>query len=435
MRVDDSLINFVANLGTNRDKAAHTQYVLRPLDDQQLAAAYRTAWLPRKIVDIPALDACRKWRDWQAEADQITKIEAEEKRLKLQAKVLEAKIKARLFGGAAVYIGTGDGDPSKPISETAKVRHLTVLTRRQLVAGDIDDDPESESFGQPLWYEVANARDFVRIHPSRLVKFIGAPLPDDEIATGAERGWGDSVLNATMDAIKNADSTAANIASLIFEAKVDVIKIPDLMARLQDKEFEGLLLKRVQLAAMAKGINGTLMLDKEEEYEQKSGTVAGLEPLLLAFLQVVSGAADIPVTRLLGQAPGGLQASGKEDTRNYYDRISSIQSLEMGPALDVLDNLIIRQALGSRPQDVWYSWSSLWQSTDEERATIGKSTADTIKALADTKLFPDDALSKASVNVLVERGVMPGLDQEVEASPMQTPADDDERAAVDRSEE
>jgi hypothetical protein len=34
------------------------------------------------------------------------------------------------------------------------------------------------------------------------------------------------VLTATLDAIKNADSTAANIASLVFEAKIDIIKVP-----------------------------------------------------------------------------------------------------------------------------------------------------------------------------------------------------------------
>lgn len=423
--INDKLSNLVASLGTDRDKASHSEYGPTLVTDEQLVYAYRYAWLPRKIVDIPALDATREWRNWQADADQISKIEAEEKRLGLQRKVQECLTKARLFGGAGIYIGTGDSDPSKPIGQSAQVRHLTVLTRRQLTPGNIDIEPESPRYGKPAWYQVAGSR-VQTIHPSRVVTMIGNPLPDDELAVGREYGWGDSVLSAIYEAVRNSDSTAANVASLIFEAKVDVIRIPDLMAQMADPEFREKVLERMQLAARGKGINGSLILDKEEEYEQKSASFANLHDLIMTFMQLVSGAADIPMTRLLGQSPGGLQATGDHDTRNYYDRIASLQSLEITPALETLDNLIIRQALGGRPPEVWYEWASLWQPDAKEQAEIGKSTAETISKLAETKLFPDDALSEAAVNMLTERGVMPGLDQAVAEAPQDEPDLDEE---------
>lgn len=423
--ISDKLANLVANLGTDRDKASHTYYGEPVYSDEQLINAYRGAWLPRKIVDIPALDACRKWRDWQAEADQITAIESVERALCVQRKTLEALTKARLFGGAAIYIGTGDADPGQPITDRSEVRHLTVLTRRQIAPGELEQDPESPQFGLPAYYQLTNSA-VTRVHPSRVVRFIGAKLPDDELAAGREFGWGDSVLTAMFEAIRNADATAANVASLIFEAKVDVIKLPDFMQGLQDPDYERLVLERLRLAAMGKGINGALMLDKEEDYEQKSANFSSLKDIMLAFMQVVSGAADIPITRLLGQSPGGLQATGDSDTRNYYDRVSAEQELEMRPALAVLDELIIRKALGNRPPDVWYRWTSLWQSSDKEQAEIGKAVADTIKTLADTQLFPDEALSAAAVNMLTERGVMPGLDQAVEAAGAGADGDDED---------
>ncbi|WP_238174948.1 anti-CBASS protein Acb1 family protein, partial [Pseudomonas aeruginosa] len=77
----DKLVNFVANLGTERDKAAGSFYAPVVLTDEQLHNAYRGAWFPRKVVDIPAKDATRRWRAWQASKAQIEKIEAEEKRL------------------------------------------------------------------------------------------------------------------------------------------------------------------------------------------------------------------------------------------------------------------------------------------------------------------------------------------------------------------
>ena len=95
----DTLRALVGGLGNpERDKAAGLYYADPVWDDAQLVNAYRGAWLPRKIIDIPAMDACRAWRDWQAKSAQIGDIEDEEKRLNVRGKVLEAKIKARLFG-------------------------------------------------------------------------------------------------------------------------------------------------------------------------------------------------------------------------------------------------------------------------------------------------------------------------------------------------
>lgn len=418
----DSLTSLVSRMGTDRDKAATTFYANTVMTDDQLIAAYSTAWLPRKIVDIPALDACRKWRDWQAKKPQIEAIEEEEKRLNVKGKVLEAMKKARLFGGAALYIGTGDADPAKPLDVErigkGGIRYLNVITRRKLSAGEIERDPESEWYGKPKDYTLSgNNGQQVVIHPSRLVLFSGAMPADDEISTNARQGWGDSVLQSTLDAIKNADSTAGNIASLVFEAKVDVIRIPDFMASLNNEVYRSKIIERYTLANMSKGINGTLLLDKEEEYDTKSASLAGLTDILMAFMQIVSGAADIPVTRLLGQSPAGMNATGTADMKNYHDRIQSMQELELQPAMARLDECIERSA-GVVDPDVHYRWSPLEQMSEKERADIFKITADAARQLVGTtagqEIVPREAVSDALVNRLVEDGVLPGLDAAIE---------------------
>jgi hypothetical protein len=107
-----------------------------------------------------------------------------------------------------------------------------------------------------------------------------------------------------------------------------------------------------------------------------------------------------------------LNSTGESDLRNYYDAISSEQELTLRPALRILDDLIVRNAVGEAAADkVWYTWSPLWQVTDKEKADIGKTIAETMKALVDTQLYPPEALSKASVTVLSERGVLPGFEQ------------------------
>lgn len=414
----DSLRSFIGALGDPfRDKSASVYYDLPAWTDADLLNAYRGSWLPHKIVDIPAKDMVREWRDWQAEGDQIEKIEAEENRLNLRAKVFEAMVKARLFGGAGIYIGTGDTRPEEEFNPeriaAGGVRYLNVMLRRHLNAGDIETDPQSEWFGKPKWYDLQGPTGSVRIHPSRLVIFTGAPHPDEELSN-VNRGWGESVLISVMDAIKNADATAANIASLVFEAKVDVIRVPQMMASLADPAYRQKLLDRFQLAAAAKGINQTLLLDKEEEYDQKSASFTNLPDILDRFLQIVAGAADIPLTRLLGMSPGGMNATGQHDMKNYHDRLKADQELHVTPAMHRLDEALIRSALGTRPPEVHYRWSPLEQMSEKEQAEIGDKIATTVEKMNNTGLFPPEALARSAANAFVENGVFPGLEQAID---------------------
>lgn len=438
-RVYDGMQNLVANLGTDRDKAAHSFYAPPALTVDQAINAYRGSWLPRRIVDIPAFDACRKWRSWQADADQITAIEAEERRLNLREKTLQAVAMARLYGGSALFIGTGAARPDEPFDPEeigrGGLRYVTMLTQRQLTALAPDDNVESEFFGLPTAYDLTFRRGSapVRIHPSRLTLFTGAHLPDPEVATGMQVGWGESVLVATMDAIRHADATAANVASLVFEAKVDVVRIPNLMENLAtDPRFESLVIQRATLAATGKGINGMLILDKEEEYEQKSANFSTLPDIMDRFYQAVSGAAEIPVSRLFGRSAAGMNATGDGDERVYFDRVQAIQELEIAPAIARLDEALIRSALGARPPELHFVWVPLRQKTEVEVAGIGKTIAETGKAMKESALFPEEVLAKAVSNALIEAGALPGLEAAIDefGLALDEPDEDDEASAM-----
>lgn len=409
--VSDKLTNLVSGLGSARDKASGLGYAFTPLDDATLNALYRTSWLPRKIIDIPALDSCRKWRGWQAKKGQIELIEATEKRINVRAKVREAMIAARLYGGSAIYIATTDRDVSQPL-DVSRVRrdgllYLNLMSKHDLSADEIESDPTSPRYGKPTAYRIG--RNQLLIHHSRLAIFSGAEIPAGRLTSLAD-GWGDSVLQAIMDAVDQSNGTNANVASLVYEAKVDVLKIPEFMANIGDPQYVAKVLERARLAAQGKGINGTLLMDKEEEYESKSASFGGLPDVMDRFLQAVAGAADIPATRLLGQSPAGLNATGESDLRNYYDRIQSMQELDLSPAMELMDECIIRSALGTRPPEVHYVWKTLWQPTAAEKSENDKRTAETIKTLRETQLWPDDVMSVAATTLLVENGVMPGIE-------------------------
>ena len=408
----DSLRSLITGLGDPLlDKSASVMYGHTFLTDLQLLNSYRNTWLAKKIVNIPALDALRKWREWQADQKDITLIETEERRLGLKLKLLQAKTLARLWGGACIYIGDG-GDASKEFvpESIAKggLKYLTVMSRREMVAGELEVDPTLEQYGQPKAYQVANATTFLDIHPSRLVLQVGDAHPDPwNMLTNV--GWGDSVLQAVWTAVTNADATAANIASLVFEANVDVYKVPELMEHLANAQYRGKLIDKFTLANIGKSVSKALITDADEEYDRKQISFSALPDVLQQFLIIVSGAADIPLTRLLGQSPSGLSSTGEHDMKNYYDRVSSIQTLEIGPAMHRLDEALIRSALGKRPEEIFYTWAPLEQMSEKEQAEIGKLHAETANILMTTGLFAPEEMREVVGNQLVEDGFYPGL--------------------------
>lgn len=420
--IGDGLANSLSGLNTERDKAAHSYYAEPTVDLLELVNAYRGSWMARKIVDIPALDSCREWRAWQASQAQIEAIEAEEKRLNVRGKVLEARKKARLFGGAAVYADFGD-DASQPLDleriKKGGIRFLTVFTPRQLVPGEIETDPMSEFFGMPKEFTVVGgATGQARIHPSRLTTFIGAELPDRDITSSAF-GWGDSVLVSVMSAVKQAESASANINSLIFEANVDVVSIEGLAEILKMPGGEDKVRDLLKLNLDAKSNLRALVLDAKNTYARKAVSFASLPDLLDRFDQHAAGAADIPMTRFMGMSPGGLNSAGESDLRNYYDRVSAGQTLEMGPALTRLDEALIRSATGARDPAIHYDWNPLWQLSETEKATVFKTKADAARTIAGNggtsePLMPIEALSDALVNELVEDGSLAGLETAIE---------------------
>jgi phage-related protein (TIGR01555 family) len=147
----DRLTNVMSGMGTTADKRSALFYNFAPLDGAQAEAGYRTSWLIRKIVDVPPFDMTREWRDWQADADTIQKLEAEEKRLQLKAKCERALVLARLFGGSAMILGTKDADTTLPLNVSRVSRgglvYIHVLSRWQISEGQCRTDPADPWFG------------------------------------------------------------------------------------------------------------------------------------------------------------------------------------------------------------------------------------------------------------------------------------------------
>jgi phage-related protein (TIGR01555 family) len=121
------------------------------------------------------------------------------------------------------------------------------------------------------------------------------------------------------------------------------------------------------------GIEGLTILDANDEFEaQGHQAFSGLSDALMQFGQQLSGALQIPLVRLFGQSPAGLNSSGDSDLRTYYDGINSQQESRLRLPFDWMLRLTAKSEGIVLPPNFNYKFKSLWQSTPEQNAAIAE---------------------------------------------------------------
>jgi uncharacterized protein len=411
----DGLENFVAGLGTDRDKRAHSSYgFVHTVSRPELEAMYRSSWLAKRVVNTVADDMTRE--GWTVEFDDpdgegSKALARAEKRLQVTAKINSALRWARLYGGCIVVMGTKGQKLNEPLDPVrvrrGDLRYLQVLDRWRCAASPtLTTDLEDPNFGLPEYFIVAESS--VQVHHSRVLRFDGPELPYFQWRQNAM--WHDSELQHTYGALMDVDATTAALASMMFEANVDVVTSEGLNDVLATKDGEARVTKRYRLAGTLKAINRLLLLDGKEKYEKKGNSFANLDKVLDKFMDNVCGASEIPRTRLFGQSAAGLNATGEGDEKNYHDVVSNKQETDLRPQLDRLYAVLGPSTLGAMPDDFEFDFNPLKQISDKEQAAI-----DYQRAQTDDIYFAMGVLDEAMVGrSLKTRGTYALTDEDID---------------------
>ncbi|MFX4084493.1 DUF1073 domain-containing protein [Sphingobium yanoikuyae] len=384
----------------------------------QLAlAAYMQSGMMKKVIAIPAEDRVREWRDWQADSDKITLIEAEEKRLELQAKTQEAENLRGVGGGAFIIVTAGNhAEELKPeqISKGGIVA-INVVSRWQIRGKDWDRELASPRYGLPAMWEVDNENGAPsQIHPSRVVPFRGARLPAGATLSDEGKFWGDSRLMRVYTEVSRSDETQAWFAALVKKAKLLRFGVPGLETYDQDQ-----LNKRVALIAQGENsLNATLFRasggtdDPGETITDYQVNWQGIPAMMDAFDQRVAAVSDIPFTRLMGRSPAGMNATGAYDDLNLVKTVKTGQELELRPCLEQLDPFLLRSA-GVDPEGVWWQFAPLSAPTEKEAADTFAVIMGAVEKLQATGAIPDREFAKGLQNLAIENGWLPGIDEDL----------------------
>lgn len=412
----DGLSSIISGIGTTADKRSGQFYSFCKLPWQAVEARYRSSWLARKVIDLPASEMCRPKRSWQADGADIAALEKLESRLCVWDKIEEALRLGRMGGGLLV-IGAMQGNVDQPLRPDAirkgQLQYLHVMCKDDVVLGDINRDPGSPLFGQPSYYEIVGEAQMVRLHPSRVIPFKGRYVPRRG-NSDIDAFWGDSEIDAIDDAIRNADSAQNGLSSLIEEAKVDIWGIPELTQQIMMPEYEAALIKRMTLSNTMKSIHNAVIKDSQDTWDTRELNLSNVPDVIMAYIALVAGAASMPATVLLGKSPDGMNATGDGDLQNWERILDGWRESKIRPALNILDEVLVRSALGDKPDDVWWDFGPLRERAPKEILEEVKLAAETVASVINAGM-PQEPVLEAMANNMVESGMFPGLDEAMDA--------------------
>lgn len=395
-RTSDSFTNWMARLGLGENNQLsagyyHFDYLTR--NRTQLEAAYRTAWLVSAAVDAPAEDMTTQGIELEGslKPDQISAMYAEMDNLQIWTATANGLRWARLFGGAIGVILIDGQDVSKPLRmETVgkdSFKGLLILDR-WLVNPNLTNlitQPGPE-LGLPKYYDVvadSNAMPSMHIHHTRVIRFEGLPLPYYQWL--AEQTWGESVIEKIHDRLVAFDSGTMGVAQLLFKAHLRTLQVKNLRELIAagGEAYEALL-KQLQSIRLLQSNEGLTVLDAEDEFQAHTFSFSGIDSTLLQLGQQLSGALQIPLVRLFGQSPAGLNATGESDLRTYYDKIHREQNSRLKVPLQRILDVLARSMGIKLPKDFNFHFRPLWQLTEVEKSEIAAKDAETITKIWDS---------------------------------------------------
>lgn len=309
-----------------------------------------------------------------------------------QTRLFEALVWARVFGSSLVVLGIDDGGRQDQETMAAPLIEekiqalcwLRIYDRFDVEILSYYDDPFLSTMGEPEIYGIRtdpnNADLLVPVHASRIVR-LDSTVPCNRRRKKHNSGFGESIFPSIDATLRDYAQSWGAVTNLLQEAGLLALKMQGFSEMLAADQ-DGVLADRLAVLEQCRSAFRLFPLDAEhEDLERYKLGIEGLAPILVQLALQISAISEIPVTLLFGQSPAGLQATGSENLRHYYDGIASKQETWLRPALERLVRLLFLAKRGPTAGLVPKSWSltfrSLWQLSEPERAELRYKQAQT----------------------------------------------------------
>lgn len=339
----------------------------------QVCSNMATNWLMDKICSIPARDAIR---NGYTIPDVDIDLRETDDDYQISHQMSELIRWGRVHGGrvAIFHIDTENDEEwyanpfnidgvtpgsYKGISQVDPVWVYPELTHENLT------DPSSPNFYRPTYWRIGNKR----YHRSHLHFFIPHPVADT--LKNAYNFMGVSVPQRVLERIYSAERSANEAPQLLMTKRTNVYRASASGAA----NFEDLAADLLAWTRLRDNY-GVKACFEGEDVQQFDTALGDVDSVIMTQYQLVSAAANVPVTKLLGTSPKGFNATGESDESSYREELESIQSNDLSPFL-ARHYRLVRRSLGiDRKTRIEIQWATLDSPSAVEIAQIEKSDAD-----------------------------------------------------------
>jgi phage-related protein (TIGR01555 family) len=349
------------------------RYAPLTFERQTLSYLYMENGLIRTAIDQPVDDALRGGVDIESPELDVDDIKALTNYLEENGVWEQVKTTmkwGRLFGGAGLIVNNGQ-DPStrldlKSMDENSPLA-FEDADRWELSMPNKNQEKQLQELMYPsgdLFFYYAKP-----IHRTRVISVVGDRAPS--LINRLFMGWGVSEVEKMVRDINQYIKAQDVIFELLDEAKMDVYRLEGYKSSLIRPGGQEKMARAVGLTNSLKSYLNALILDKNDEYDQKQLTFSGLAEMLKEIRIGIAATLRMPVEKLFGESAAGF-SSGEDSIENYNAMIESDIRSRLRPLISTVIDVASVKLFGYQP-DTSFKYKSLRiMKQNEEQDLKGK---------------------------------------------------------------
>jgi phage-related protein (TIGR01555 family) len=384
----DGWENGLTELGTVNDKTTHgVFYSSGVLSLETLSDLYHFSDVARRVVESVPEETWRRGVtvELEGEEDASYRLQSAIEALDTVGKLQEAHIGGRRDGLGAVLLGAEDGQKLEApliVERVRKFEWLRGIEARELWPQTYYQDGGNAGEPETYLYTPLFGATSSIVHESRLICFNG--VRTTKLARIQNSGRNHSVLQPMHDVLRQFDVGWKAVEHLLTDGYQTVIKMAGLAAQI-GAQGQAKVEMRMRLIDRQRSVGRPILLDagnpqtgqEAESFERTSVSFEQVPAILEKFMLRMASAAKMPVSKLMGQAPAGLNATGASDIRFWYDEIDAERTRDHSKNIKRIVELVIAaERMSVDVEDVTIAWPSLWQESRSEKEAASKVRSD-----------------------------------------------------------
>lgn len=233
-------------------------------------------------------------------------------------------------------------------------------------------DPTAPDFYVPkAWFVLGR-----RIHHTRLLTFVMRPVPD--ILKPAYNFGGLSMTQLMESSVFRWLRTVNSVSDLVHNFSVMCLQTDMTNILSGEPDQPGGLLDRAKLFTSTRDNQGLTLLDKDkEELVSVNVPLSGLDKLQAQAQEHMAAPSHIPLVKLFGVTPSGLNASSEGEIKVFYDFVRACQQKFYNDNLNIILQILQLHLFGEIDDAISFEWISLSAPTVKELSEIRKANAET----------------------------------------------------------